>query len=188
MKTEDQLTAQQSLDIITSMIREAKGNVQRNGFYFLLWGWIVVIANLGMFVLMQMNYPYPYIVWSITVPAWVWSIVRGFRHEKVARTTTHLDKVTGWLWVCFGITVFTLVAFGRHINWSLNPVILTVSAIPAFVSGAIIRFKPLMLGGAAFWVFGIISFLVPANVQPLVGAVAVLCGYLVPGYLLNSKR
>src|SRR5690348_7755570 len=107
---QDELTAQQSLDIITSMIHEAKGNVQRNGFYFLLWGWIVVLANVGMYVLGQIGYPHPYIVWLITIPAWIFSIVRGFRQSREQRTATHFDKVTGWTWVAFGITVFTLVA------------------------------------------------------------------------------
>ena len=32
----ENMTANESLEIITTMIREAKGNVQRNNFFFLL--------------------------------------------------------------------------------------------------------------------------------------------------------
>ncbi|HEY0740744.1 MAG TPA: hypothetical protein VGD40_04745 [Chryseosolibacter sp.] len=188
MKEENSLTAQESLDIITSMIREAKGNMSRNGFYFLLWGWVIIIANLGMYALQKVGYQYFYIVWAITVPAWIISMVRGFREGKAQHKTTHLDTISMWVWVTFGITIFTLVAFGSKINYQLNPVILTISSIPTFLSGVLIRFKPLMLGGISFWIFGIISFLTPVETQPLVGALAILCGYIVPGYILKTKE
>jgi len=189
MKTESEnLSAQQSLDIITTMIQEAKGNVQKNAFYFLFWGWVVVIANLGMYTLTQLHYRHPYIVWAITIPAWIFSLYRGYRHGKTEGVTTHFGSVSIWLWVSFGIVIFTLVAFGQRINFQLNPVIITISAIPTFVSGILIRFKPLMFGGVALWIFGIISFLTPLEIQPLIGAGGVLCGYLVPGYLLKNKK
>jgi hypothetical protein len=189
MKTESEnLSAQESLDIITRMIREAKGKAQQNGFHFLLWGWVVATANLGMYLLIQLDYARPYVVWAITIPAWIASMYVGFRQGKSERNTTHLDTITGWLWICFGICIFTLVAFGGKLNYQLNPLIIVISAIPTFVSGIIIRFKPLMLGGGVMWASGIICFLSPVETQPLIGAAAVLCGYLVPGYLLKSKK
>jgi hypothetical protein len=113
---------------------------------------------------------------------------RGYKHGKEERVSTHFDIVSLWLWVCFGICIFTLVAFGYKLNYQLNPLIITISAIPTFVSGVLLRFKPMMLGGAAFWIFGIIGFLTPMENQPLIGAVAILCGYLVPGYLLKKRK
>lgn len=184
----ENLTAQQSLDIITSMIRQAKGKVQKNGFYFMLWGWVVVAADIGMYTLTKLDYPHPYIVWSITIPAWIISLYKGFRDGRSENVTSHLDMVTMWLWVCFGVVVFTLVGFGYKLNFQINPLIILVSSIPTFVSGVVLKFKPLMFGGASFWVFGIIGFLTPMEAQPLIGAVAIICGYLVPGYLLKSKK
>jgi hypothetical protein len=189
MKTESEnLTAQQSLAIITAMIHEAKGRARKNAFHFLLWGWVIVVANLGMYTLTKLGYPYPYAVWGITIPAWIISMYKGFKQEREKQASTHFDKVTLGLWISFGITVFTIVAFGHKLNYQINPLIITVSAIPTFVSGVLLKFKPIMFGGAAFWVFGIIGFLTPVETQPLIGAVAILCGYLVPGYLLRSKK
>jgi hypothetical protein len=189
MKAESEnLTAQQSLEIITAMIRQAKGKVQRNGFHFMMWGWVVVIANLGMFTLAKMGYPHPYIVWAITIPAWIISLYKGYRDGREENVVSHFDMVTMWVWVCFGIVVFTIVGFGFKLNYQINPLIILVSSIPTFVSGVVLRFRPLMFGGASFWVFGIIGFLMPREIQPLIGAVAVLCGYLVPGYLLKNKK
>ncbi len=189
MKPESQnLTAKQSLDIITSMIHEVNGKVRKNAFYFLFWGWIVMLANLGTYVLSVVGYPYPYIVWVITIPAWIVTMYRGYRESKKAGIATHLGSITKWLWTMYGICIFTFVAFSNVLNHQVNPLIITVSAIPTFVSGVMLRFKPFMFGGVAFWIFGIICFLTPHETQPLIGAVAILFGYLVPGYLLKNMK
>jgi hypothetical protein len=188
MKEPENLSAQQSLSIITSMIDQAKGNVQRNSFYFLLWGWVVALANLGMFALSMLDYQRPYIVWVITIPAWIYTIYRSIKQNADKSASTHFDRISASLWMCYAICIFTVVAFGYKINFQIGPIILIMSAVPTFVSGIILRFKPLMIGGILFWVFGIISFLVPNEMQSLAGAVAILCGYLVPGYILKNKH
>jgi hypothetical protein len=182
------LSAKQSLDIITSMIQEAKGKVQRNNFYFLFWGWIIVVANIGMFFLTWMDYRYPYIVWLITIPAWIYTLITSFRKNKNTAVSSHFDRISTWLWISFGITIFILVAFGFKINFQLNPVILTISAVPTLASGVILRFKPFIYGGIAFWIAGIATFLTPTAYQPLLGAVAIIAGYLIPGYLLKREK
>jgi hypothetical protein len=182
------LSAQQSFNIITDMIAQAKGNVQRNNVFFLLWGWVIVIANLGMYTLSVMKYPYPYIAWIVTIPTWIYTMYKGFKMGKSSGISTHLDKINISLWISFGIVVFTIVAFGYKINYQINTLILLIIAIPTFVSGMILKFKPLMFGAVAFWIFGIIGFLVPRETQSLLGAMAVVCGYLVPGYLLKRKK
>jgi hypothetical protein len=189
MSTEtSDLSARQSLDIITSMIREAKGNVQRNNFYFLFWGWIIVAANIGMFVLTWIDYRYPYAVWLLTIPAWVYTLITAFRRNKNAVASTHFDQISAWLWISFGITIFILVAFGFKINFQLNPVILTITAVPTLASGIILRFRPFIYGGIAFWIAGIATFMTPMQYQPLLGAAAIVVGYLIPGYLLKRDK
>ena len=69
MKTEyKNLTGQESLNIITEMIETAKGNVKDRGFYFLLWGWIVIITNLGHYLLHTFTeFKHPYYIWAVSV-------------------------------------------------------------------------------------------------------------------------
>lgn len=184
----ESLTARESLDIIAAMIQEAKGNIQRNSFFFLFWGWIVVLANIGMYTLTRLNYEHPYATWLITIPAWIFTLYKVFTRKKNEATKTHFDRISGWLWMTYGVTLFTLVFFGYKINFQLNPVILLVSAIPTITSGVILNFRPLMIGGITFWVSGSIAFLVSMETQPLVGAIAIVCGYLIPGYLLKNKK
>ena len=65
-KDEKVLKPEESLKIINDMISSAKSNFRDESFYFLFWGWLVVIANLGEFVITQYtNYPKPYQVWFL---------------------------------------------------------------------------------------------------------------------------
>lgn len=188
METENQiLSTEQSLDIITKMIRQAHGNVKRNSIYLILWGMVITVANVGMFTLMWIQYPKPYLIWLIAIPAWIATIYISYKHGKSASVSSHLDRINAFLWFSYGIIIFTVVVFGFKISYQLNPVILLMSAIPTFVSGTIIKFRPLAIGGILFWVFGIICFLVDGPWQYLVGAIAVTTGYLVPGLMLRNK-
>lgn len=182
-----ELSPQESLAIIINMIAQAKGNVQRNHFFFLFWGWIVWIAYVGMFILDVLDYPYPYVIWLITIPAWAYTIYKGLKIDRAEQVVTHLDKINGYLWLGYGVVVFTIVIFGYQLNFQLTPITLVLTALPGFVSGTILRFKPLVVGGIIFWVSGIVSFLCPLEFQPLVGAFAIFCGYLMPGYMLKNK-
>lgn len=188
MDTSNEFTASQSLDLISRMIREAQGRVQKNSFYFLLWGWVALLGNAGMFILTMLDYAHPYIVWVIAIPAWILSIARGVKQKKNAQTATHFDRISTALWISLGVVIFTVVAFGYKTNFQINPIILLVSAIPTYTSGVILRFKPLIIGGVIFWLSAIVSFLVPREFQPLVGCVAIACGYLIPGYMLKNRK
>jgi hypothetical protein len=185
----ENLSAQESLDIITSMIRQVKGNISSNSFYFLLWGWTIAIANLGVFIMIRYtSVEEPTIIFSITIPSAIISMIHGARQSKRAQTKTLLDSVNMWLWITYAITCFTFVAFGSKTNWQMNPIIITMAAVPTFVTGVMLRFRPLMFGGVALWVSGIVLFLVPGDVQFLVAAFAITIGYLVPGYLLKKSQ
>lgn len=183
------LDTAESIQIITSMINQAKGNVRKNSFHFLLWGWVVVMANLGMYALSNFTeYQYPYAIWLITIPAWVISFIYGYRQDRSSQMRTPINSVNKWLWISFGVSTIVIIFFGRHVNYNINPIILTWAALPTVVSGLLLKFKPLVIGGASFWGFAILAFIVPYETQGLVGAAAITCGYLIPGHLLRKHQ
>ena len=72
----EKFTPEQSLDVITSMINQAKGNMQRSSFYFLLWGWTTVIANLGVYILIKFtSVANPSLMFGLTIPAAIIAII-----------------------------------------------------------------------------------------------------------------
>lgn len=185
----ENLSAQQSLEIITAMIRQAKGNVSSNSFHFLLWGWTLAIANLGVFVLLRYTtVQNATLVFSITIISAVISAVYGARQSRSSTSRTILDAANTWIWVGYGVTCFTIVAFGYKTNWQINPIVITMASAPTFVTGVMLRFRPLMFGGVALWLFGIMLFILPTDLQFLFSAIAIIIGYLVPGYMLKKSN
>jgi hypothetical protein len=186
---EKELSPQESLAIITSMINQTKGNMQKNGFFFILWGWTMIVANAGVYITIKFtDYPNPYLFYLVTIIAAIASVIYGSRQEKNAQSISHLDIIIKWMWMSLGISCFILCAFGSKINWQLNPVIITMMAAPTLTSGVISKFKPLIFGGIALWVVGISMFIVQDENQFLLASLAIGLGYLVPGYALKSKK
>ncbi len=191
MKPEAQsLTPEQSLDIISKMIAQAQGKMHRSSFHFLLWGWVITAANFSMYYMLAFsNYPkYAPFVWLITIPAWIITLLYSRKQGMQATSHTHLDRVNMWLWMGTGFIILPIIIFGYKINFQINPLILTFVALPTFVTGIMIRFKPLLFGGVCFLVGGIICFLMSPAEQYLVGGATIICGYLIPGYLLKKQK
>src|SRR5688572_11132317 len=108
--TAQPMTPQESLDLITSMIRQAQRNVQQSSYYFLLWGWVVALSHASAYVLLMMDYRRPYLVWLLTIPAWIITVYKSRQQGRTARSVSHLDHITWALWTSIGICIFTLVA------------------------------------------------------------------------------
>jgi hypothetical protein len=181
----ENLSPQQSLDLISRMIGQAKGNIRENSFYYLFWGWVIVIANIGMFTLVQLKFDYAYAIWLIVIPAWIVTIVYSARQAKNSRVATHLDQITMTLWGSFGIIATTIPVLGKFIDYQINPIILLAGSIATVTSGAILKYNPLRIGGVIIFVCGVTSFFVPRQWQPLLAAFAIAAGYIVPGYQLK---
>lgn len=185
MENQESMTAQESLELISRMIREAQVSVGKNSFYYLLWGWTIVIADIGVYTLLHMDVSKPFLVWLIIIPTWVISFVKGFSDRNKEKSSTLLNRVNGLMWMSFSVVVFIIIVFGSKINYQINSLILLVTVIPTFVSGVMLRFRMLMIGALIFLAGGIICFLVPGDIQFLVSAVTVICGFLIPGYMIK---
>jgi hypothetical protein len=185
----ESLNPQQSLDLITSMIQEAKGSVQKSSFHFLLWGWTIIVANLGVYALIKYtDVKNPYLMFAITIPVAFVSAFYSIRQRKEKAVSTHLGEIHKWLWIGFGINCFLFSFLGKYIAWMVNPVIIILAAVPTFITGVILKFKPLMFGGIVFWVLGVALFFVSRENQLLLASLAIALGYLVPGYMLRKSE
>ncbi|MEQ8474287.1 MAG: hypothetical protein RIC35_24035 [Marinoscillum sp.] len=188
--SEKELTGQESLDLIREMIQQAKSNYQKGGsFHFLLWGWVVMFANFTHYYLEAFtSYEMPYIVWVVTFPAGIISAVYGARRKRKAMVTSHLDRMYGQVWVIVGVGVIVTLTFMPKLSYNHNAVILLFAAVGTYISGQLLRFRPLVFGGLALIAASIIAFSVSVTDQYLVGGIGIFAGYLIPGYILKSKE
>ncbi|HYW34711.1 MAG TPA: hypothetical protein VE868_04820 [Balneolaceae bacterium] len=187
---EQSQTAQQRLDIIHEMIARAKGKISKDSsFYFLLWGWVVLISSIVHFLLLQYTtIHHPEWAWSIILVGIFGSFVKGYKERKSHKANTYLNRLYGIIWITFMVSYLILLVFSARINFYIAPLVLLMAASATYLSGALIKFNPLKWGAVFIWVMGIVAFLVALPYQLLATAAAVLIGYLIPGYMLKQSE
>ena len=90
----------------------------------------------------------------------------------------------GYLWSAIAVAIFAVIFIAVKNQVSPIPFILAVVGIGTFVSGSIISFKPLVVGGVIFWIAAIVAcFCAPAT-QLLINGIATFIGYIIPGVIL----
>lgn len=186
---EQPLDSQKSLEIIRSMIEQAKGNFKANAFHFLLWGWIAMAGSLGHFFLLEYSsLPYPQLAWSVIIAGIIASFYKALQGKQESRVKTYTGNAYGVIWISFFINYVILLVFIAKINYYITPLVLIMAAGATFISGSLMRFKPLQLGAFCIWIAGTAAFMVSLPYQLLLTAAAILLGYLVPGYLLKNSN
>ncbi|MFN2458454.1 MAG: hypothetical protein ABR502_09655 [Chitinophagaceae bacterium] len=187
---EQKFSPQQSLQLIQSMIEKTKDNISENRFYFLLWGWITFIAVLLQFILKVISdYRHHYLVWLSVIPAFIITIIKSNK-EKNRTYRTYVGESMGYLWMGIGISFFVLsVIISTSIGWlKAWPFFILFYGLCTFISGKFIQFKPLVIGGIFCWLLAAITVFVPYDYQLLLAALAILCSYIIPGYLIKSEK
>ena len=188
---ETKMTEQESLKIITEMIESSRSKIRDNGFYYLLWGWLMLSASVLNFVLVTAGYDKPWLPWPVLMAAgMVVSVIAGYRQGREARVMTWFDKTMIYLWwAFFMVLVIVLFMAGTGvIPWrAADGLIIALYGLATFVSGGLLRFRPLLVGGLSAWVFAIVILYVPGVYSLLVVAVSLMTAYLIPGYLLKNR-
>jgi len=188
-RQEKTLKPEDSLQIIESMIRRTKGNLHDSSFYFLLWGWVILIALAGQLILEKVvHYDKPYLIWFIIIAGVIASAVYGYRHGKKTKSSSHFDSINLMIWIAFFVSYVIAIIFMKEFNYKITPIIFLLAGNATFLTGIVIKFKPLIWGGIIFWIGVIAQFLLPVNYVEFVSPLIIILGYLVPGYLLKSEN
>jgi hypothetical protein len=185
---EKMMTGEESLRIITEMINRTKVNIRQGSFHLLLWGWLLTFCSLSDWLLARFtSFAHPYYVWYLIIPGAFVSMIYGFVTGRKAKVHTYADMLYMWTWIGFFITSTVLFIVQAKSMESVAPYILLLAGLPTFLSGFIIKFKPLITGGICFWVIALLVHFAGPALAPLGTPVAMLIGYLIPGYMLKNR-
>lgn len=191
MENKGNMQAEESLAIIREMIGRAKKSFSKISFHFLLWGWLLFFAGIGQYILLRvLEYEHFYIVWPIIgAVGGIAASIYGAKQKKSKKVQAgYMDKVYSYVWGGFIISLI-LIIMGCLVNSTdPNPMVMLLTALPTFITGGAIKFRPLILGAVVFWVLGSLNFFFLKEYSSLVFSVAILLGYIIPGHLLNNAE
>ncbi|MEP7238261.1 MAG: hypothetical protein ABI685_10365 [Ferruginibacter sp.] len=179
-----------SLQLIDSMINQAKNRFSENGFLYLLWGWLILFCSVGHFVLLQLQLvKHPEIIWSSCWLAVIFQVIYLVKTKKKETVKTYSENIINYIWISFGISMFLLsFILGKGNGWSaIYSLFLMLYGTPTFLSGIVMQFKPLTIGGITCWVLAVASMFVLPVYGLLFLAAAMVAAWIVPGYLLRKK-
>jgi hypothetical protein len=196
MMQEENLTERESLEIINSMINQAKNQFSEDGHLYLLWGWMVLICSIGQFVLWHIfHYPWYYAVWWLTWVLVVYQVIYLKRKIKRRRVKTYTEDILSVVWLAFFIPIVLFAAVignifaahGKDFYQFIDPIFLVIYGMPTFITGFALKFKPLWIGGIGCWVLSVISAFLPGDFQILALAPAMIIAWIIPGYILRAR-
>jgi len=187
--TEKTLSPQESLRVIRETIDLAKHSFRENGFHFLLWGWLVVIASAGHYYLAEIqHYERPDMAWMIMVVVGIpVAFIYEWRRGKREKTDNLVRDWYGLVWLGFAISMVITIPLAVRGGLSPIPFILVLIGFATFISGMLLRFTPLFIGAAVMWAGALWCMFLTPSQHLLVQAGTAVLGYLIPGYLLNVE-
>lgn len=207
---EKEMNEQESLRIIRQMINKAKNSFHDTGIGPILWGSVIAICSLVTWASIHYHFTLPFDIWLLTLVAIIPQIVITTREKKMRRAKSYDDSAIDYIWLAFGVSIFLLThinivfinklaeifteyqaAFGKRPNFNLSSfsssLMLLLYGFPTVVTGAIMKFKPMLWGGIAGWLCCVISVYTHMQIDMLLTAFAAVVMWLVPGLILWRK-
>ena len=189
MESEKSLSPQESLGLIADAISKSRGNIRDNSFGFLLWGWLIAIASFLYFFLHQYtNIQFYFIPFPILAAVGIVATIIYLKRKNSRTTLTYTDYFINKMWIVLGISFFVVVFINVTQGKMPFTYTLIIAGIGTLVSGWVMKFIPLAVGGILFLVSAVASIYIVDQYKPLLHGTAIIAGYLIPGYLLRNSK
>lgn len=184
-------TPEESLELISRTIRDTKHRFQENGFIYLFWGILILLVSAAQYLLYTTGHAgisyYPYFLMPL---GGVFTFVYYYVKERQSKTALNaIGKLLSILGITLGINFITLgFLFHEQLGEALIPVFIIMLALWNLISGAAIRFNPLIVCGILLNLLGFAAFMIKWPYQPLAMTLAAIIGLLLPGIILYISR
>lgn len=186
---EEPLSGMESLLLIRRMIETAKSSISDNSHFFLLWGYATVIACVLDYILLEIvRTPYHYFAWFIIIVTLVPHFIFISRIKQRQTVRTFINEATTYVWVIIGLSYAALFFVFYRIGWQYSfPFYILLYSIGTFITGSLLKFKPMVAGGGICMVLVAIAPYLSYPSQILLSAFAIMISYIIPGHLLRSQ-
>lgn len=174
---------------VTNQVIEP-ADLRSYAFTYMLRGAVVLLASLGEVALKIGGFAAPWLPWMVLMP--LMAIVLSVRSRRVLKlrpaSTAPAAKTMRLLQKSFIFIMLFAIACAVQFGWvKAHPILLLFNGLAALIAGRVLQFRPLVLGGISSMILGVAIIFMPAPVQLIVIAAAMLVSYIIPGYLLHAQ-
>lgn len=179
----------QGLEVIRKMILRSKQNYSKEAVPFLIWGWAILLASVLQYLVLTYKWGIKNsYIWIIaSVGAFIWTFLYEALRARKKQARTFIDQVMITIWVGFIIMLIIFFSFATSMTEQI-PVIIMMMGWGILITGALMKFKPFIIGGIVNFIITVLAFLITTKVLLLLLAASLLCSYLIPGYMLRYSH
>ncbi len=190
------LTPEESFIIINKAIANFKLNYKETAKVFLLWGWVLAIASFSNFIIIKILYSREASIGFLSLCNWAVFLLIGFiimffmerKLNKDKKVFSYLESYFKNLWTVTAASFIIATFLCIKLEINPPPIMLLIAGMATTTSGLLIKYRPVIIGGMAFFIFSLAATFVSNEYISLIVFAAIICGYLIPGYSLKSAK
>lgn len=200
---EQELTQQESLDLITTMIQNSKKRLELgSGNILIAWGYVTTIAALiiGCGLLFTNNVLWMWLWFAIPVIGYPlhYFLAKKKGNKTLAKTTVdnYISDIWATIGIFFALLMVICVIFGmnNYNSWgAMFLITLPCCGFGATSTGIILKEKSLLIGGMTSMIIGalfIICYICQINIfgyDSFAFALSFAVMMIIPGHIINKK-
>ena len=186
-------SSKDQIEAIASAINNTRENLKPLSINFIFWGCLVIVMSL-------FNYAFPSLIastqygdvlfWTVLpLIGMILTIYYNIKYRNKTGYETYLNRVVKIIWGVFNLSWIYIIALSFTLK-SFHPVppILFLLGMMLIITGLIIKFKPITLGGIFLTIFTFYLNFNPGINLLLVNIIGVSLGMLVPGLSLFYSK
>ena len=186
-------SSKDQIEAIASVINNTRENLKPLSINFIFWACLVIVMSL-------FNYAFPSLIastqygdvlfWTVLpLIGMILTIYYNIKYRNKTGYETYLNRVVKIIWGVFNLSWIYIIALSFTIK-SFHPVppILFLLGMMLIITGLIIKFKPITLGGIFLTIFTFYLNFNPGINLLLVNIIGVSLGILVPGLSLFYSK
>lgn len=181
----------ESINLIMNMVNSTRHNIAEDKVTYLLWGYAVAVSAIIHYVLLYSLRISPNSAWLVWLSMPVLGIINGLyfaMKKKTKKVKTFVDRAMSSIWISFVAALITFLFAAPVVGWNIiYPMFMVLYGIGSAASGGVLKFKPLIIGGAISMALGGISFYLDFQVQLLLLALAVVASFVIPAHALPKS-
>ena len=181
---------EKQIETINNVINSTKENLKPISVNFIFWGILITLMSLFHYAFPSLIHSSQLLYWTVLpLIGMILTVYYNIKIRKKAGYETYLSRVIKIIWGVFNLSWIYIIVLSFTLN-SFHPVppILFLLSIILIITGLIIKFKPITLGGIFLTVFIFYLNFNPEFDLLLANVVGVSLGMLVPGLSLFYSK
>ena len=188
------MESEEHIEIINQMINKTKEQLRPFSLNLIFWGALISVMSIIYFNVLHLFETNMHHIMFWTIIPFLAAIFMTNYNIRIGREIgyeTHLSRTIKIIWSTFGIAwgfIIILSSLQGYSGGTIQFLILFTSAICLLISGILIKYLPVTLGGSSILLILTLSAVMPEISYTYVNLFSLNLGFTIPGLFLYFHK